>query len=124
MVSQPHRPEGSAGQRESQFFLRIVQERRSPRRSKGYIGISIGHAKKLGRVSPFLLDHVTREFVQTTDGILLNFPFVHEVIELGGEHRLQEVLPVGHDDSVSVDGVGSIGIRMDLLDRQDLDDGG
>lgn len=52
---------------------------------------------------------VARHFRNVDNRILLDRLVIDEVVELSGEHGLDEMLSIGHDNTISVDGTGGIG---------------
>lgn len=77
-----------------------------------------GTARKRLRV-PLGLEIIASKLFDTDYASILKFPVFQQRVELGGQHGLHDVLPVGYDCTPSVHG----STRADLLGRYELDDG-
>lgn len=60
--------------------------------------------------TPFILHEIARHFRDVHNRVLLDLLVLDEVVELSGEHSLDKMFPIGHDNPISVDSSARIGV--------------
>lgn len=84
----------------------------------------VRHANASGSVEnglPLPLDEVDRELLDDGDGAFCNRVFFDEIVQLGRQHRLDEMFSIGNDYTIPVDVTGGATGWRDLLEGQELD---